>query len=279
VVFEFLHQRWDLIPPPVQFLVILIVVGAAVGVVGWLVKRAVIVGSRRSKYIDSTLQAFLDSLLNIAIVLFVVIAVLLAAGIPAATLGGLLAGIGIVVGLAMQHTLGNLAAGVLLLVNRPYNVGDAVDIKGHGGVVVDLGVAMTRLRTFDGRYLSVPNGEVIKDAILNHSRNPTRRVTVEVDVAYEDDLDVALRTIMATLAAHPDVLPEPRPEVQVMALAADGVTLNARAWVPTARFGIAASDLRSLVKHDLEAAGLSIPFPQRDVHLHPAGPLRVEPQT
>lgn len=264
---EHVLETYQGLHPLTQQLITVTLVFVVSALVAVVARALIIKAIEREKHIDATLTGFLRTLVTSLAILFVVLATLIAIGVPATALAGLLAAIGLVLGFALKDTLGNLAAGVVLLVNRPYNVGEVVSIKGHDGTVTDLGLSMTRLKTFDGRFVTVPNGAVITDSILNWTRNPTRRVNVDVDVAYEDDLDGAVQTALETAQRHPKGLPEPAPDVIVTDLGDDGVTLMVRVWVATTDWLSTWSELRKQLKLDLEAAGYTIPFPQRDVHM------------
>ncbi len=265
------HERvletYDGLHPLTQYLVIVLFAFLLSVLIAWAARALVHKGIDRARHIDATLGGFLKTIVTALAVLFVVFAVLFAIGIPPTALAGLLAAIGLILGFALKDTLGNLAAGVVLLMNRPYNVGEVVSIQENEGTVTDLGIAMTRLKTFDGRYVTIPNGTVLDDAILNWSRNPTRRVAVEVSIAYDDDLERAVKTAVATAMANEKSLPDPAPDVLVSDLGDDGVGLTVRCWVYNDDWLSTWSELRRQLKLDLEADGFTIPFPQRDVHM------------
>lgn len=265
-----LLERYAGLHPFTQQLITVTIVFLVALLIAWIGRTIIIKGIERERHIDDTLTNFLKTIVTTLAVLFVFFAVLLAIGIPATALAGVFAAIGLVLGFALKDSLGNLAAGVVLLMNRPYNVNEVVTIESHEGTVTDLGIAMTRMKTFDGRFVTVPNGTVLGSSILNWSRNPTRRVAIDVDVAYEDDLSGAIQTALETAQRHPKGLPEPAPDVLVTNLGDDGVTLAVRVWVQNADWLTTWSDLRRQLKLDLEAAGYTIPFPQRDVHMIPA---------
>lgn len=252
-----------------------VVRGLLFGLAAWLVVSVVRVGVmgriRSWRRIDATLGTFLYNSFVAAGWVVIIVAALLGFGVPGTTLGGLLAVGGFVVGFALKDTLGNLAAGVVLLLNAPYRIGEGVQVKGHDGTVTNLGIAMTTIKTWDGRMVTVPNGAVLGDAILNHTRNPIRRAEIAAGVSYEDDIDTAIRTAMGVLDAHPEVLKDPAPQVLVLGMGESSIDLSVRGWVNTADFVRVWADLNHKVKVALEGAGLSIPFPQRDIHIIPSG--------
>lgn len=252
-----------------------LVVGVVTFVVAYLVvkvaSRLIDLGMQRSKRLDPTLRVFLGSVITVLGWVLIVMATLVGFGVSPATVAGLLAAGAFIIGFALKDTLGNLAAGVVILLNKPYRVGEAVQLKGHDGTVIRLGVAMTELKTWDGRHVSVPNGAVLSDAILNWTRNPTRRIDVRVGVSYDDDLDVAVRTVQKVMDEHELVLKDPAPFIMVEGLGESSVDIVARPWLEIANLGKGISQLNQAVKEAVEAAGCTIPFPQRDIHVIPSG--------
>lgn len=252
-----------------------ILVGVVTFVVAWLVVRLALAGTnaalRRSSRIDETLRAFLGSVLAVLGWVLIVMATLVGFGVSPATVAGLLAAGAFIIGFALKDTLGNLAAGVVILMNKPYRVGEAVQLKGHDGTVIRLGVAITELKTWDGRHVSVPNGTVLSDAILNWTRNPTRRIDIRVGVAYDDDIGLAVRTMQKTMEEHPLVLKDPAPFIMVDGLGDSSVNIVARPWLNISDLGKGISELHQAAKRELEAVGCTIPFPQRDIHIIPTG--------
>lgn len=186
---------------------------------------------------------------------------------PTALLGGLAIG-GFILGFALKDTLGNLAAGVMLLFYRPFNVDDVVTVGGETGVVVQLGMALTTVRAFDGRIITIPNGKTLGDTIQNHTRHPVRRTDIKVGIGYDDDIDTATRAILEALPKDPRVLADPAPAIWITSLGDNSIEFLVCPWVNTPDFATAKTDLHVLVKRALEAAGCTIPFPQRDVHLY-----------
>lgn len=222
---------------------------------------------RRPSHIDPTARLFLVRVAYGAGWIVLAAAALAVAGVDiTALLGGLAIG-GFIVGFALKDTLGNLAAGLLLLLNRPFNVGEVVRIDGEMGVVRELGMALTTVELFDGRIMTTPNGKVLGESVINYSRNPTRRADVKVGIAYDDDADSATRAILAALARDRKVLQDPAPQVVVTALADSSVELEVRAWAKNEDFGHVMNGLRPLVKKAVEGAGCSIPFPQREIRV------------
>jgi small conductance mechanosensitive channel len=249
------------------------VVGAIVVlVVGRIVarwaRRSTVAALRRAS-VDETLIPFISGIVFTLAMVFVVVAVLGLFGIPTASFIAVLGAAGLAVGLAMQGTLSNFAAGVMLLIFRPFKVGDVVEVAGTLGTVQEIGIFATHLNTPNNIRVIISNGSVYGDKISNLTANETRRVDLTIGVAYDDDLETARRTILDVLASHPQVLDEPAPQVEVVELGDSSVNFVVRPWVVPADYWRVHFDVTQRCKERLEAAGCSIPFPQRDVHMFP----------
>jgi small conductance mechanosensitive channel len=245
---------------------------SALLVVGWvaikLVGLAIKGTMRRAKRLDRTVTEFLVTLYAVgAWLLLGAVVLYIAFGVPATALAGLLAVAGFVLGFAVKDTLGNLAAGVTLLVYRPFRVDDVVSVGDVTGKVTNLGIALTTVKLYDARIATMANGEVLQSTIINHTREPTRMADVDVGIAYDDDIDTAIKAILDALAKDPRVLEDPAPEVRVKALGDNSVNLHVRPWVKTPEVWNAKAEFHAIVKRALDDAGCSIPFPQRDVHI------------
>jgi len=201
----------------------------------------------------------------------VVIAVLNLFGVQTTSLIAVLGAAGLAVGLALQGTLSNFAAGVMLLVFRPFRIGDYVDIAGTAGSVVEIGLFTVALNTPDNVRIIVPNSSVYGQTISNYAANPTRRNDLVIGIAYGDDIGKAISTIEAVLAADARVLKDPAPVVATSELADSSVNIVVRPWCTKEDYWGLRFDLTRKIKEELEAAGCSIPFPQRDVHLFAEG--------
>ncbi len=250
------------------------VVGAiALLLVGFVVAKAIRRSLRRAlerTTLDKTLVPFLSGLAYYLALTFVVIAVLNVFGVQTASLIAVLGAAGLAVGLALQGTLSNFSAGVMLLVFRPFRVGDYVDAGGTAGSVQEIGLFATVLDTPDNVRIIVPNSSVYGQTIRNYAANDTRRNDMVVGIAYDDDIAVAIRTIHEVLSSDERVLAEPAPVVAVSELGDSSVNLVVRPWCRKEDYWNVRFDLTRTIKERLEAAGCSIPFPQRDVHLFPA---------
>lgn len=248
-----------------------LVAAAAILVVGWtlagwlgaMVRRT----AGRSGRLDATVVAVLGRLARWTVLAFTLIAVLNRFGVQTTSIVALLGAAGLAIGLALQGALSNVAAGVLLLALRPFKVGDAVDIAGTAGVVQDVGLFVTRLTSFDGVPLHVPNSTVWGKQISNYSQATRRRTDLVVGIAYGDDIGGALDTLREVVAAEPRALTDPAPMVAVESLGDSSVNLLLRYWTEPADLFATRLDLTRAVKERFDAEGISIPFPQRDLHL------------
>ncbi len=236
-------------------------------IAGW-VKRVLQRQLDRLDGVDHTVSRFLANLARYLVLIIVLVAVLGQFGVQIASILAVLGTIGLGVGLALQGTLSNVAGGIVLLILRPFNVGDFVDAGGNAGTVMEIGLFNTELKTFDGIFLTVPNADIAASAITNFSRHPTRRLDLAVGVGYSDDLDKGLEVLKGLMEADSRILADPAPEVMVLSLGDSAVNLNLRCWCTTADFWAVKWDLTRKMKLEIEAAGLSIPFPQQDVHMH-----------
>lgn len=199
---------------------------------------------------------------------FVMIAVLGLFGVPTASFIAVLGAAGLAVGLALQGTLSNFASGVMILTFRPFQVGDWVEAAGEAGTIQEVGIFSTSLNRGDNVAVTIPNGQIYGETIRNYSRNDTRRIDLVMGVGYEDDLGLARETILGILASDERVLDDPEPLVAVDSLGDSSVNFVVRPWCVTSDYWALRRDLTHRMKVELEAAGCSIPFPQRDVHLH-----------
>ena len=177
---------------------------------------------------------------------------------------------GLAVGLALQGSLANFAAGVLILIFRPFKVGDFIEVAGVSGVVQKIQIFTTELHSPDNKKIIVPNGGVISGNITNYSANETRRVDMVFGIGYSDDIDAAKAVLQSVVASEPRVLRVPAPTIAVVELADSSVNLVCRPWVNTADYWDVYFNITEAAKKALDAQGISIPFPQRDIHIHNA---------
>ncbi|MEM7409745.1 MAG: mechanosensitive ion channel domain-containing protein [Myxococcota bacterium] len=252
------------------------VIGAiAVLVIGRIVAGALRNGATRAlerAETDPTLVPFISGIVYYLALAVVIIAVLGLFGIETTSLVAVLGAAGLAIGLALQGTLSNFSAGVMLLVFRPFKNGDFVEASGVKGSVAQIGIFTTVLNTPDNVRIIIPNSTIYNDTITNYSAYDTRRNDMVVGVSYDDDLSVARDTILRVLNADGRVLADPEPVVAVSELADSSVNFVVRPWCNADDYWDLRFDLTRAFKEQLEAAGCSIPYPQTDVHLpQPAG--------
>jgi len=242
---------------------ILIVGWWAAGRVAALVRHSL----RNAKFVDATIKPLAASIARYVILIFVLIAVLSNFGVETTSIIAVLGAAGLAIGLALQGTLSNIAAGVMILILRPLKIDEFVEAGSVSGTVVEITLFTTLLKTPDGVFVSAPNSQIWNSAIKNYSRNPTRRLDIKVGISYNDDVDAALDFLKNLVASDKRVLKDPEPMSFVANLGESSVDLTARGWVATSEFWPTLFDLTRKSKTELEAAGFSIPFPQRDLRV------------
>ncbi len=244
-------------------------------VLGWVVagwaQRGVRRGLGRIERMDPTLTGIIAAVVRYFILITVLIMVLAQFGVQTASILAALGALGLAIGLALQGTLANIASGVMLLFLRPFGVGDYVNANGHEGTVEEVGLFTTEMTTFDGIYQSVPNAGLWGGRIINYSRNPNRRHDIVVGIHYADDIDQAQRVLRDVLATDERVHSDPAPQILVRELADSSVNLGMRFWTSGDDYWPANFELRKQAKLALDRNGITIPFPQQDIHLHQKG--------
>ena len=175
---------------------------------------------------------------------------------------------GFVVGFALKDTLGNFASGIMILAYRPFDVGDQIDAANVNGLVESVSLFATHIRTFDNKMTIVPNNKIWGDIITNATASDPRRVDMVFGIGYDDDIEMANNTLLSLLQQHPLVLREPAPVVKLNELADSSVNFICRPWTKTQDYWSVYWDITQSVKETFDQKGISIPYPQRDVHLH-----------
>ena len=219
-------------------------------------------------HVDSTLSGFLRNIAYAAMLVLVLMTALTAIGVPTTSMFAVLGAAGLAVGLALKDSLSNIASGVMLIVLRPFRAGDHVIAAGQEGTVLEIRVFQTRLRAFDHRVIIRPNSEITTAPIVNYSSLPQRRFDVSVGVGYEDDLQKARELLLRIAREEPLVLDDPAPAVRVANLGESSVDLVLQAFAANADFVDARSRVVEAVRNQLIGNGLSIPYPQRDLHVY-----------
>ena len=220
--------------------------------------------------VDKTLETFVCNLVRVALLAFVVVAAINSLGVQTASFIAVLGAAGLAVGLALQGSLSNFAAGVLIVMFRPYKVGDWIEAAGVSGSVLEVQILTTAMKTGDNKRVIVPNSQIMGSIITNYSAHDTRRVDLVVGVSYSDDLDKVRGALQSIVAADERVLDDPAVTIAVSELADSSVNFVVRPWVKTADYWGVLFDLTETIKKRFDAEGISIPFPQRDVHIYQA---------
>ncbi len=262
--FQQLLENW-IIPYGTKLLIAIaiFVIGRYLAkVLSTLIGKAVLASSK-----DEMLQGFVRSIAYFLFLLITVIASLSQLGINTSSLVALIGAAGLAIGLALQNSLQNFAAGVMLLIFKPFNKGDFIEAGGKSGKVEQMGILMLELRTGDNKTVLIPNGKVFADSITNYSRNETRRIDFIFDISYESDIEKAKEIIAQILFEDENVLHYPEPTIAVGNLAASSVQLFVRPWVQTNNYSTTQFAILEKVKIGFDKAGISIPYNQLDLHL------------
>ncbi|THF55603.1 mechanosensitive ion channel family protein [Pseudothauera rhizosphaerae] len=262
-----MHDIW--LPLLVQYggrlLLALITLVVGWWLVGKLTRSLFALLARR--HVEPTLHSFLGSLIGIALKVLLLVSVAGMVGVETTSFIAMIGAAGLTVGLALQGSLANFAGGVLILIFRPFKVGEYIEAQGMGGTVDQIQIFHTILRTADNKTVVIPNGNLSNGSVVNYSRQHTRRVDLSLGIAYDDDVKTA-RAILLELAGNdPRVLADPAPVVWLASLGESSVNLVLRVWAKTDDYWPVFFELQEQAKERFDAAGLTIPFPQRTLHV------------
>lgn len=218
--------------------------------------------------VDDILISFIGNILYFALLVVIVIAALDRLGVNTTSVLAIFAAAGLAVGLALKDSLSNFAAGVMLVLFKPFKNGDFVEVAGSAGVVEEIRIFNTVMRTVDNCEITVPNSQIYGDTIINFSARDTRRIDLVFGIGYDDDIKQAKALIEKTMAEDKRILQDPEPEVVVLELADSSVNFAVRPWVKASDYWAVRCDLLESLKIKCDAEGISIPYPQRDVHIY-----------
>jgi small conductance mechanosensitive channel len=250
--------------PKVVLAIITLVVGM------WLINRFVrLLDSKLGKR-DPTLNTFLCGLISAILKVLLLISVASMVGIATTSFIAIIGAAGLAIGLALQGSLGNFAGGVLILIFKPFKVGDVIEAQGYLGSVMEISILYTIVNTFDNRRVIIPNGDLSNSSLTNLSAYPTRRCDMSFGIGYGDDIDKARATIKRLIETDERSLEDPQPMIVVGSLGDSSVNLTVRVWTTYADLWPFYWDMQERVKKAFDAEGISIPFPQRDVHVYKA---------
>jgi len=238
---------------------------------GWMaarVARSLMTTAMTRTKMDDTLAKFLANVGYSLLVILVVVAALNVLGVDTTSVAAMLAAAGLAVGLALQGQLSNFAAGVIMIMFRLFRVGDFIEAGGTTGIVEEIKIFHTQLRSADNKQLILPNSSITSGLITNFSAKPTRRIDLTIGCGYDDDLRAVKQFLVSTIQTETRVLADPAPEVRVLELADNSVNFSLRAWVNSPDWWATKCDLVEAIKLGFDEHGFNIPYPQRDVHLH-----------
>jgi small conductance mechanosensitive channel len=237
---------------------------------GWIAKqlKKVIVKLMEKSKVDPTLISFVASMAYVAMQVFVVVAALEKLNVKTTSFVAILGAAGLAVGLALQGSLANFAAGVLMIIFKPFKVGDLVEAGGVLGTVREISIFTTVVDTLDNRKTIVPNAKLTSDNITNYSANDTRRVDLTAGISYADDIDKARAAIQKVLSEVPGILENPAPDIFVSEMADSSVNFAVRPWCRPVDYWGVYFGVTEGIKKCFDAENICIPFPQRDVHLY-----------
>lgn len=248
-----------------KFVAVILIGFWVVGMIMKLVER-----SLSKSDVDASLRSFLKSIVGTLLKVLVIITALSQLGVEMTSFVAILGAAGLAVGMALSGTLQNFAGGVLLLLLKPFKVGDIIQAQGHTGKVTDIQVFMTTLTTPDNKIILLPNGPLANNDVVNFSTLPIRRVDIPMGIGYGDDIEAARKVLLKVLTDHPMVLQSPAPTVVVTAHGESSVDLSVRPYCNSSDYLAVYSSVLENGKYALDAAGIDIPYPQRVVHNAPA---------
>jgi len=239
-------------------------------IIGWIIARALRRKMRKPTFgpdnLDKTLRPVIASAVFYVIIAMAIYAFLSKLGVPATSLLAVFGAAGLAIGLALKDTLSNIAAGVMLLVLRPLEIGEYVDTSNYAGSVQEIGLFATTFKNSEGMYVYVPNGEVWRNRLENYSRHSERKFIETIGVGYESDLQKTKALLLGVMQAAPDMMEDPSPpECYVTDFGDSAIMVSCRCWLPADDWMLRTSNLRIAIKEALDGAGIEMPYPQRVV--------------
>lgn len=247
-----------------------LIIGILMLYIGWkIVNKLVKIMNRtlQRRNVDATLSSFLDTFVEIALKIIVVVIFMGYVGIDTAGIAALVASAGVAIGLALQGSLSNFAGGVIILLIRPFNVGDYVEGSGHSGTIEKIGIFYTHMTTVDNKLILIPNGSLANGSIVNYSAKELRRVDLTFGVGYEEDIIKVKRVLSNIIEAHESILKTPEPFIALSAHGDSAVNFVVRVWCNNKDYWKIYFDLLEQVKLKFDEENISIPYPQMDLHI------------
>lgn len=250
--------------PKIVLAIVTLMIGLwIVKLIGKLINKALMKSN-----VDVSLQRFLSSLVTVLLKIMVLISVISMLGVETTSFVALIGAAGLAVGLALQGSLANFAGGVLILLFKPFKVGDFIEAQGYAGSVFAIQIFNTILKTPDNKRIIIPNGSLSNGSITNFSAEPTRRVDMAFGISYDDDIKKAKSILKDIVEADERILKDPAPVIVLKELADSSVNFAVRTWCNAPDYWNIFFDMQEKVKLEFDSKGISIPFPQRDVHLY-----------
>ena len=236
----------------------------------WVVKLLlkIIKSALEKTAVEETVRIFVANLLNTLLMVIIFIAAINQLGIETTSIIAMLGAAGLAIGLALQGSLANFAAGILIVMFRPYKVGDYIEAGSSGGTVLDIQIFSTVLKTPDNKVVVVPNGTIMDSSIINYTGQETRRVDIIASCGYDDDIDKVKDILKDILDQDERILEEPEPRIAVSELADNSINFIVRPWVKSSDVLSVKYSILEQIKKRFDAEGISIPYPQRDVHIY-----------
>ena len=236
----------------------------------WIVKLLlkIIKTALEKTSIEETVRIFIANLLNTLLMVIIFIAAINQLGIETTSIIAMLGAAGLAIGLSLQGSLANFAAGILVVTFKPYKVGDYIEAGSAAGTVLDIQIFSTVLKTGDNKIVIIPNGTIMKDSIVNYSGQATRRVDIVASCGYEDDIDKVKEILWDILNQEDRILAEPEPKIAVSELADNSINFIVRPWVNSSDRSNVKYSILEQIKKRFDEEGISIPYPQRDVHIY-----------
>ena len=265
-----MEQFLNWIIPILQDVGLKLLISVAIFIVGRFIIRAVVKTlrtGRASQKMEPTVAHFLANFVNIVLYIILAVTIIAVMGVPMASVIAAIASAGVAIGLALQGSLSNFAGGIMILLFHPFRVGDFIEVDGFSGTVSDIDVFYTFLKTGDNKSVTVPNGNIMSNSVVNYSVNGTRRVDFNIGVAYGSDIDRVKAILLEEGSKHELVLKDPAPFCRLSAQGDSALTFTLRLWTETANYWQVNFDVLESIHKRLEAEGIEIPFPQMDVHV------------
>lgn len=249
--------------PSLIISIIVLVVGI---IAARIISRIISKGMKKS-HMDNAAQAFLVSVIRIVLYAVVVIMVLSVLNVPMSSVITILGAAGLAASLALQNCLTNLCGGFIILFSKPFSAGDTVELDGTVGTVEAIGILYTKLNTFDGKTILIPNGNVTSARLINYTETPTRRVDLTFDISYNADFNLARSLILTAAMENPLILKNPAPVVRMAAHKESAIAIDVRVWVKNDDYSEVGYMLNETVKRIFDRSGIEIPYNQLDVHI------------